>query len=173
MGNRARIAKVLPNGRVKSIHIQWAAFDKVGSTLNLFFDTEEKVDALLDIGKLDGLSLIPGKPEDYKTSYKDAAFGEVVIEPKDVIIDVPDEYKSFIRASVRNPKDGARIDSSYEKFVKHGYDMQRFFIYWENKWYVSLSEFPSVIPLEDALRLLMKGMSEEKRLIRNIEKANN
>ena len=123
------------------------------------------------LGDLDGLSLIPGEPTDYKTSYADANFGEIVVRPKDKIIPVAEEHKSFIRASIRN-KNGGKTDKSYQAFLDHGYDMQRHFIFWENNWYVSLYDFPTLVPVLDALGLLMKSMAEEKRLIKNVEEKN-
>lgn len=68
MSTRSLICKELPNGKYRTIYCHWDGYlDHNGVILNDIYDTEEKVDKLLDLGNLSSLrvGLEPGKLKEH------------------------------------------------------------------------------------------------------------
>ena len=151
MGRRARIAKVEANGEIRSIHIQWADPVFQGSVLLDVFNTEKKVDDLLDYGYLESLSKIEGNPEDYPDSYGGQPFGAIVVQPEDKIHKIDG---GFIRIRQFSGEHKADIDKDFTAFDSGGYDMERYFVFCDNKWWISLKDIGRTIPLETIFELL-------------------
>jgi len=155
MGRRARIGMIDEKGKVTSVHIQWHKPETTGTILLEVYNTQEKLQEVLNCGHLESISYIGGKPTDYKTSYKGADFGEIVVQPKDVIHKLND---GFIRISPFDNKSGPDIDRNFEKFCDKGYDMERFFLLIaaideetgerEERWWMSSRDVDRAIPLE-------------------------
>ena len=163
MGKRARICKLEQTGEVRSIHIQWADPVQMGQLLLNHFSLEEEVDALLKHGFLESMSQLKGKPTDYPDSYKGQPFGKIVVQPEDKIWPLLGE--GFIR--IRQRRAGnfeIDLDVDITAFESKGYDMERFFIWVDGKWWVSLYDIGRTIPVETLLELVCM---ESANLIRS------
>ncbi len=58
MATNSRIGKMLPDGTIKQIYCHWDGYIEggVGETLVEYYDTEENIDALLELGDLSQLA---------------------------------------------------------------------------------------------------------------------
>lgn len=146
MGSIMRIARVWKYGEVESIHVQYAQPKTTGLILLKHFSEERQVTELFDArAEFNGLVFLKGKPKDYPDSYKDLALGTTVVEPDDINLPRKD---GFVNISIRYKTDIAIIDSSYKAFCSAGHEMERFFIYWHNKWWFSSRDIEGqLIPL--------------------------
>lgn len=151
MGKRARIAKVEDTGVVRSIHIQWADPVFVGKILNSHFSTEEDVDMLLNYGHLASLSKIEGKPQDYDSEYTSSNFGKIVVKESDDIWPIAD---GFIRIRCFHREIPADYNKNFFEFDSVGYDAERYFLYCDNKWWISIKDIGRLIPVSNLLELL-------------------
>jgi hypothetical protein len=67
MGTHARIGKLLPDGKVRSIYCHYDGYLQggVGEDLSSHYQNESKVDALLDLGNLSGIGKEIGEKQDF------------------------------------------------------------------------------------------------------------
>ena len=67
MGTHARIGKLLPDGKVRSIYCHYDGYVSggVGEDLSTHYQDESKVDALLDLGNLSGIGKEIGEKQDF------------------------------------------------------------------------------------------------------------
>lgn len=67
MGTHARIGKLLPDGKVRSIYCHYDGYVSggVGEDLSTHYQNESKVDALLDLGNLSGIGKEIGEKQDF------------------------------------------------------------------------------------------------------------
>jgi len=68
MGTHARIGKLLPDGKVRSIYCHYDGYVSggVGEDLSTHYQDESKVDALLDLGNLSGIGKEIGEEQDFR-----------------------------------------------------------------------------------------------------------
>ena len=152
MGKRARIVKIEEDRTVRSVHVQWADPIRTGEILYKHFSNEDEVDLLLDYGHLDGLSKLSGQPKDYPSSYKSGVIGETVVKKDDKIWPLVGD--GFI--SLRPHRSGGKsdIDKSFRHFIARQYDMDRYFLYNEGEWWVSVKDVGRLVPIEKFLKFL-------------------
>lgn len=67
MGTHARIGKLLPNGKVRSVYCHYDGYVQggVGEDLLNHYQDETKIDLLLDLGNLSGIGKEIGEKQDF------------------------------------------------------------------------------------------------------------
>jgi len=118
MGTHARIGKLLPDGKVRSIYCHYDGYLQggVGEDLQTHYQNESKVDALLDLGNLSGIGKEIGEKQDF--------------------YDFPNQNPNWCLAygRDRNEKNQeATIVESEEAYLKYG-DYPYIYLYKNGEW---------------------------------------